>query len=262
MSSPETDPTSTCARCKKEIAEGERVEHRGTVYCMDCVGKMLNGEAHRWASLRADLHVAWQEALNWLSVRRETGYRNPTLAVILSLLPGLGQMYNGQMRKGVVLLGGFLVLATGGFQPILGPLLHTASIAALYFWNLFDAYWTAQRINGGEMGEQVPVVPVREQPVQPQQPAVAVPAAQVAPMQETVEKRREQPSGALAGWGVFLIILGALFLLNNIGIAWLTSRRIWPTALLALGIWLLISFALSRREPPSTQPPSEEEQNV
>jgi hypothetical protein len=171
-------------------------------------------------------------------------------------------MYNGQMRKGVVLLGGFLVLATGGFQPILGPLLHTASIAALYFWNLFDAYWTAQRINGGEMGEEVPVAPVGEQPVQPQQPTVAAPAAQVMPMQETVEEPRRGPSGALAGWGVFLIILGCLFLLNNFGVAWLTWSRIWPTALLALGIWLLISFALSRREPSSTEPPSEEHQNV
>jgi len=261
MSSPETDPTSTCARCNREIAEGQHVEHRGAAYCTDCVGKALNGEASLWSSLLRYRKSHGAEIQRWLSVRSGTGLCSPTAASLLSLLPGLGQMYNGQLRKGVIVLGGFLLLATGGLVSAGSPL-HVAGIVALYFWNLFDAYWTAQRINGGEMGEEVPVAPVKEQPVQPQQPTVAAPAAQVAPMQETVEKRREQPSGALAGWGVFLIILGCLFLLNNFGTAWMTWARIWPTALLALGIWLLISIALSRREPSSTEPPSEEHQNV
>ena len=61
---------------------------------------------------------------------------------------------------------------------------------------------------------------------------------------------------------MLLIVLGVLFLLNNFGATWLTWDRVWPMAILALGIWLLISFALSRRvtlptqdEPPPSQPP-------
>jgi TM2 domain-containing membrane protein YozV/DNA-directed RNA polymerase subunit RPC12/RpoP len=260
MSSPESEQRRVCARCNREIAQGQHIEHRGAIYCTECVGKALNGEAPGHSIIRRDVEAAWREAGEWLSVRRETGYRNATLAVILSLVPGLGQMYNGQMRKGVVVLGGFLVLATGGLLPILGGLLHAASIAVIYFWNLFDAYWTAERINRGEMGEVAtrppPVQPA--QPAQPPQPAAAAPATP-APAPEPEPARG--PSGALAGWGVFLIILGVLFLLNNFGTAWMTWDRLWPAALLAFGVWLLASFALSRRQPRSPEPPSEETRN-
>jgi len=207
MASPETSPTPICTRCHKPIPEGQRLQHRDAMYCLDCVGKSLNGDV---SSDRA---------------RR----RSPGLAVLLSLVPGLGQMYNAQMLKGVIVLVAFLILATGG-----GPLdtwdhsgLNTALLVTLYFWNLFDAYWTAQRINRAEL----PEVPGRAQ----------LPAQ----------------SSAAPAWGVLLIVLGFLFLLNTFGATWLTWDRVWPTAMLALGIWLLISFALSRRValPTQDEPP-------
>lgn len=206
MSSPEAPPTSTCAKCGRPIADGRRVEHRGAVYCLECVGRALNGEA-----------AAPQPAR-----------RSPAVAVILSLLPGLGQMYNRQMLKGVVVLVAFLVLASAA-----GSLpgwedwgMRSALIVGLYFWNLFDAYWTAQRINRAELPEVTPAW----------------------------EQRAE--SAATPAGGVVLIILGIVFLLNNFGVAWLTFGRVWPAALLALGIWLLISFALSRRGAPGVEPDS------
>jgi TM2 domain-containing membrane protein YozV len=211
MTSPEMSPTPTCARCHRPIPEGQRLQHRGVIYCLECVGRSLNGDASSEKARR----------------------RSPGLAIILSLVPGLGQMYNGQMFKGVVVLVAFLTLASGG-----GPLgmwdhsgLNTAFLVTLYFWNLFDAYWTAQRINRAEL---------------PGVLSYSAPSAQ---------------SSAAPAWGVLLIVLGFLFLLNNFGVTWLTWDRVWPMAILALGVWLLVSFALSRRvtlpsqgEPPS-QPP-------
>ena len=210
MASPETSPTPICTRCQRPIPEGQRLQHRDAMYCLDCVGKSLNGDV---SSDRA---------------RR----RSPGLAVLLSLVPGLGQMYNAQMLKGVIVLVAFLILATGG-----GPLdtwdhsgLNTALLVTLYFWNLFDAYWTALRINRAEL------------PQVPEAPSFAARPAQ---------------SPAAPAWGVLLIVLGVLFLLNNFGATWLTWDRVWPLAILALGIWLLISFALSRRValPPQDEPP-------
>jgi len=207
MTSPETSPTPSCARCHRPIPEGQRVEHRGALYCMDCIGRSLNGEA----------------------AAERTRQRSPGVAVVLSLLPGLGQMYNGQMFKGVVVLVAFLLLATGA-----GPFgwdhsgINTALLVTLYFWNLFDAYWTAQRVNRAEL---------------PPTPSYDPPTGQ---------------SSAAPAWGALLIVLGVLFLLNNFGVAWLTWDRLWPAALLALGVWLLISFALQRRISQSQQPPQEQ----
>jgi TM2 domain-containing membrane protein YozV len=214
MASPETSPMPVCVRCHRPIPEGQRLQHRGETYCLDCVGKSLNGEASPEHARR----------------------RSPGVAVLLSLLPGLGQMYNGQMLKGVIVLVAFLILATGG-----GPLgwdhsgLNTAFLVTLYFWNLFDAHWTAQRINRAELPQL---------PEAPQAPPSAA---------------RQAPSPVAPAWGVLLIVLGVLFLLNNFGATWLTWDRVWPMALLALGIWLLTSFALSRRVtlPPQSEPPSQ-----
>jgi hypothetical protein len=51
---------------------------------------------------------------------------------------------------------------------------------------------------------------------------------------------------------VLLILVGAVFLLNNLGVTWMTLDRAWPAVLMGLGIWLLVVFAISRR--PITSP--------
>lgn len=273
MSSPEPDAPRTCAACHKEITDTQFVEHAGAVYCADCVGRALNAQTSRWSSLREDFTAGAREVVRWLSIRSSTGPRNPTLALLLSLLPGVGQMYNGQLRKGVVVIVAFLWLATGGLEGVLGSALHIAAMVALYFWNLFDAYSTAQWANGGEfIAPPRPAAPQQPQPTSPAftqqplapQPAPPTPPVPSAPVPPPVQRPRtpprchRPPSRATPAWGVFLIILGVLFLLNNFGVRWMTWDRLWPTALLALGVWMLLNFALSLLKPPSTPtPPSE-----
>jgi TM2 domain-containing membrane protein YozV len=187
------------------MAEGQAVEHAGAAYCLDCVGRALNGAAGGEQPQR----------------------RRVALAVVLSVvLPGLGQMYNRQLLKGVLVLGGFLVLAMGR-GPIDGGL-NTALLVALYFWNIFDAYWTAQAIDRS----QAPDVEV---------------AQWVAP-----------ESSSAPAWGVVLIVLGIVFLLYNFGAPWITFRLIWPMAAFALGLWLIIRSVVSRGTPPSADARSQE----
>ncbi len=57
------------------------------------------------------------------------GYKNPGLAAVLSFfIPGVGQMYNGEIGKGIL----FLI---------------TAWLIIPWIWSIFDAYSVANRIN-------------------------------------------------------------------------------------------------------------------
>jgi len=79
-------------------------------------------------------------------------YRNPWLAGFLSLLPGLGQIYNRQYRKAAWVFLGFLAALWLAAVTILHPLSYLF-IALLVAWVLYcfnDAMVTATRIDGQE----------------------------------------------------------------------------------------------------------------
>lgn len=44
-------------------------------------------------------------------------------------------------------------------------------------------------------------------------------------------------------WPVVLIVLGILFLLNNLNLPWLRADVIWPIALILVGVWLILRRA-------------------
>lgn len=59
--------------------------------------------------------------------------KNPTVATILSvLLTGLGQVYNGDVLKGIVMFIGVLILS----PTVIGSL-------AIWIWSIIDAYRVA-----------------------------------------------------------------------------------------------------------------------
>lgn len=76
---------------------------------------------------------------------REQSQKNPGLAAVLSFLfVGLGQIYNGQIGKGIglIILGiisAILILAVIGF--VLVPL--------VWIYGIYDAHKTAKKINAG-----------------------------------------------------------------------------------------------------------------
>lgn len=74
-----------------------------------------------------------------------TSTKNPWMAAGLSLVPGLGQLYNGQRTKAWVLCGACLALVLGTTW-LAGVSRLTAALALFVVWTsaLVDAYKTAQ----------------------------------------------------------------------------------------------------------------------
>jgi TM2 domain-containing membrane protein YozV len=137
---------------------------------------------------------------------------SPGLAFVLGMIPGVGAIYNGQYAKGIVhvLVLGLLISisssdAAGGLEPLFGLL-----TAVFWFYMAFEAYHTARRRVMGE--------PVDE-------------------FSSLVDLRGGRRTPLMP---VLLILLGALFLLNNLEIVRLRDvLRYWPVALIAAGAWML-----------------------
>jgi TM2 domain-containing membrane protein YozV len=73
--------------------------------------------------------------------------KNPGFAVILSFFfTGLGQIYNGQIGKGLlfIVIGGILALT---MVILIGFILYPL----FWVYNLYDAYNAAKKINTGEI---------------------------------------------------------------------------------------------------------------
>ncbi|HKN01550.1 MAG TPA: zinc-ribbon domain-containing protein [Candidatus Binataceae bacterium] len=69
--------------------------------------------------------------------------KSPGLAAVLSFLwCGLGQIYNGQIGKGIVVM---VVYAISAFMIHL--LIGLLTTPVLWIWGMVDAYRTAERIN-------------------------------------------------------------------------------------------------------------------
>ena|SRR3989338_1032593 len=115
------EAVGSCSNCGRGICSGCTVEVGDKIRCRNCV-KMTSHEQQ---------------------------IKNPGLAAVLSFFfAGLGQIYNGQMAKGLILmaldiLNFFLLFILIGFV--------TGLITKIYA--ISDAYNTAKRINSGEIKE-------------------------------------------------------------------------------------------------------------
>jgi TM2 domain-containing membrane protein YozV len=140
--------------------------------------------------------------------------KSPILALVLSLFPGIGQIYNGQPAKAMVFFFAWAgsIYLTAEANPFFAFL-----IAFTYFYNLVDAWRTATAINARHAGG----LGVAE------------------------EDTTESPA-----WGAALIGVGALLLLNNLGWLRLASmQRYWPLVLMAAGgAFLYGSVQRAKRE--------------
>jgi TM2 domain-containing membrane protein YozV len=150
--------------------------------------------------------------------------KNPWLALVLSLFPGLGQVYNGQPAKAFVFFSAWVGSIYGAAE--IDPFPFAFLIPFVYLYNLIDAFRTASFINARALGG----LPVPE------------------------EEAFESPL-----WGGSLLVLGLLLLLNNLGWLHLAAlARYWPVALIVAGAAFLYGSIQRRREPPLNRPPSTE----
>lgn len=150
-------------------------------------------------------------------------HKSPALATVLSLMPGLGQIYIGYYEQGfvnILIVASLIALlhnGVGRLEPLFGFFL-----AFYWLFNLVDAYRKASFYNQALAG--------------------------LGPMQLPKESGITPGRGSVAG-GVALIVLGALFLAHTrfgYSLAWLEDW--WPVALLLLGAYLVSRAVLDRRK--------------
>ena len=136
--------------------------------------------------------------------------KSPGLALVLALIPppGLGQIYNGQMAKALVV---FFAFAGSIYACVeAGPLPFALFIPFSIFYGAIDAYRSAALYNARFLAG----APVDEEDADQSSPA----------------------------WGITLIVLGVVFLLKNLG--WLPLdflHRFWPLLLIAAGAFFIYS---------------------
>ena len=153
------------------------------------------------SSTPADSQAAYPPlALPAGSAAPQAAPKSPVVALVLSLFPGIGQIYNGQPAKALVFFFAWAgsIYLTAEAHPFFAFL-----IAFTYFYNLVDAWRSASAIN----------------------------ARYARGTGYVEEDTTESPA-----WGAALIGVGALLLFNNLG--WLrlaALQRYWPLVLIAAG---------------------------
>ncbi len=201
------EATNNCTICSHPLCDDCAVEVKGKVYCQDCLDKQLKEGG---------------------AVPPER-VKSPGLAGFLSaILPGLGQFYNGQYMKALVvilLFGAFISMTSYG--PRHGFVIFPLLIAATYLGGIIDAYRTAKDINLASQGVEV-------------------------------VKREEAPPQESVIWGVIIIIIGALFLLYNFDVSFGWLWDLWPLIVIFLGGYYLVRYFRNRKKGKAQQePPSE-----
>jgi hypothetical protein len=129
---------------------------------------------------------------------------SPKKAAWCALIPGMGAVYNGEYQKAVTYFAVFAALSVMGNR-IDGIFGFGASVFLIF--TIFDAYRTAQ-------------------------------AKRRLSLESGAHAEPPSQEGIVISWGIFLIVLGVLFLLQNI-IPIHFLNRLWPLVFVGLGGYLV-----------------------
>jgi TM2 domain-containing membrane protein YozV len=206
----EVPAVAFCRACGKALCADCRRVAGGTVYCDEHVPASAGPGPATGSPYQSEPFGA-----------PPPGAASPNTAFVLGLLvPGVGAIYNGQYAKGLVhaIIFGLLISiidshAAHGLEPLIGIL-----IAVFVLYMAFEAHHTARRRNAGEK------------------------------VDEFSSLFHSRPGHSSAG-AVALIVIGAVFLLNTLGVVELHQvLRFWPVVLIGLGINMLHSRLGNGRE--------------
>jgi TM2 domain-containing membrane protein YozV len=151
--------------------------------------------------------------------------KSPTLAAMLSLMPGLGQVYVGYYQQGfinIVVVGGIIALLADARHGIVHNLIPLLALFMAFYWlyNMVDAARRAMFYNQSLAG--------------------------LGPV-EIPEDMKLPKGGSLAG-GIALIAIGLVFFANTalgMSLDWL--EQWWPMGLVLLGLYLVYGSVTARR---------------
>jgi len=210
----EVDAVGYCRNCGKPMCSACVRPVRDVLYCEDCLAGIVGiPGASAPGVVGAPAPAASGALPSTVPVRAS---HSPGVAFLLGFLfPGLGAVYNGEYNKALIHI---VVFATfifglssdmdGGMKAVLGILL-----AGFIFYMAFDSMRTAEAKRAG--------------------------AATGDPLESWSTNRPLGP--------IILIIIGALFLLNNFDwFPWYRVHQFWPVVLIIVGV-LMFRNRLDRR---------------
>lgn len=145
------------------------------------------------------------------------GHKSPGLAVLFSLLPGLGHIYLGLYQRGVAFFAAFLAAIWLSDHADLSG----AIVIFAFFFTLFDAHRMATLLATGSLPAHPPGAPVM--------------AANFARGNLTL--------------GAVLLVAGALLLYSNfypLDLSFLADW--WPLGLILFGLWLVVRDLRSKAD--------------
>ena len=154
----------------------------------------------------------WASAVKDLRVPVDS----PKRAAMCSIIPGMGAVYNNEYLKAITYFAVFacLVMMADNIHEIFG----FGSFAFLVF-TMFDSYRTAEAITRARIESGAP--------------------AAASKSDKTV-----------IGWGIFLMVLGVIFLLQNI-IPYHFLSKMWPLMFIFLGGYLVYRYMRDRQDVPA-----------
>lgn len=229
-----------CRTCGKALCPTCARDVRGVIYCEECLASRLHDTVPP-----TQAPFATVPPMATPVVVRQGG--SPGLAALLSLIPGVGQMYNEQYAKGLVfvLIFAALIQLADHVNGLFGIL-----IAGFYIYQIIDAYKTAEArrfglplpdpfglndMLGGSKKAAYANPPVAAYVSPTGEPVMGVAPQVVVPLEEEPEKVGA-PMGA-----IILIGLGVIFLLNTFDwfhFDWFSKT--WPILLIVIGVWIFI----------------------
>lgn len=141
---------------------------------------------------------------------------SPRRAALCAIIPGLGAVYNSEYLKAITYFAVWAALALLGVR-VSGIFVFGAIVFVIF--TIFDAYRSAEAM-----------VRMRLEP---------------GPISETARQDK-----TIIGWGVFLMILGVFFLLENI-IPFHFLNKLWPLIFVLLGGYLVYRALQKRNSQPA-----------
>lgn len=198
-----------CRTCGKPLCASCTRDVKGVIYCENCLAERLAGVQPVTGQPLSPVVPTTVPAAP------STG-PNPAVAGILAgFFPfGVGAVYTGQYAKGLAHLLIFvgLILGMGQSNPI--DEICGFAFAFFYVWQIIDAVRTAKAIQFGQ------------------------PAPDPLGLGQAFGAGEKVDTSKIPVSAVVLIALGALFLLQTVGVFEFSVNRIWPILFILLGLWL------------------------
>ena len=221
---PEKASVAFCRSCGAALCADCTRDVRGLIYCEGCLARRMEGTEA--AVPQAQGFAPPPPAATVASVA------SVGLATFLGFIPGVGAMYNGQIRKAFAHVAVFAALvAAANREDMFGIF-----VAAFIAYMVLDAHKTAKaRIQGTTLPDYLGLGALVGEESAPGVKAAAGQAFQKAGSAvEAAAPGPKVPVGA-----TILIALGVLFLLSNLGLFHIHWFRLtWPLGLVVLGGYL------------------------